>query len=238
MNNNRKNIYRVAAYILIPIIYAAIGIFVVCSVFKPYIDTGLSIVNMLSVPVFESGSSSDTTRVLFDDSMLTQTLPSTEQGGIEDEPKENTVSGYDIPSPNEGEKYGVMELVSIGVKADLYYDDSAKVLEKGVGQYTGSYMPGNGKPILVAGHNNTYFHHIGKLKDGDIIKITTHYGVYEYKVTGHLLSTNTDKNAYDLGQDKEELILYTCYPFNTLGLTKQRWFVYAEKISGPQIVYR
>ncbi|MDF2568387.1 MAG: hypothetical protein K0R90_1843, partial [Oscillospiraceae bacterium] len=42
--------------------------------------------------------------------------------------------------------------------------------------------------------------------------------------------------AYDLSQKKEQLILYTCYPFNTLGLTSKRFFVYADKISGPQIV--
>jgi sortase A len=29
--------------------------------------------------------------------------------------------------------------------------------------------------------------------------------------------------------------MYTCYPFDELGLTDQRFFVYAKYVSGPQI---
>jgi sortase A len=227
-----KNITKIATYILIPILYVAIGVFVVYLIYRPYVDTGVAIINMLDSYKPEGVVNADEPRDLFSEST---TQESEETKSPENE--ENTVSGYDITSPSEGDKYGVLEIECIGVIADLYYDDNADVLMKGVGQYTGSYMPGNDKPILIAGHNNSYFHNIGNLKEGDIIKITTHYGVYEYCVTGHLLSTNHDASAYDLSQDKEQLIIYTCYPFYTLGITPQRWFVYADKISGPKIVY-
>ena len=71
---------------------------------------------------------------------------------------------------------------------------------------------------------------------GDIVTITTSYGVFEYQVTDMQVKSSTDKSAYDLKQDKEQLILYTCYPFDMLGLTPNRYFVYADKISGPSIV--
>ena len=35
--------------------------------------------------------------------------------------------------------------------------------------------------------------------------------------------------------DKESLIMYTCYPFDELGLTSDRFFVYAKFVSGPVI---
>ena len=48
-----------------------------------------------------------------------------------------------------------------------------------------------------------------------------------------------DDTAYDLLQDKEQLIMYTCYPFEMLvGITKQeRLFVYADKISGLSLIH-
>ena len=38
-------------------------------------------------------------------------------------------------------------------------------------------------------------------------------------------------------EQKPRLILYTCYPFDMLGLTPKRFFVYAEQISGPTVVF-
>jgi sortase A len=29
--------------------------------------------------------------------------------------------------------------------------------------------------------------------------------------------------------------MYTCYPFDELGLTNDRFYVYAEYVSGPQV---
>ena len=33
----------------------------------------------------------------------------------------------------------------------------------------------------------------------------------------------------------ENLILYTCYPFDALGFTPNRYFVYASYTSGPEL---
>ena len=44
-----------------------------------------------------------------------------------------------------------------------------------------------------------------------------------------------DVTAYDLAADQESLILYTCYPFDEIGLTSQRFFVYADYTSGVVI---
>ena len=46
----------------------------------------------------------------------------------------------------------------------------------------------------------------------------------------------SDETAYDFGIDHEQLIMYTCYPFDMLSSTPYRYFVYAELISGPEFV--
>lgn len=153
-----------------------------------------------------------------------------------DEPQEDTVSEKDIQIPTYETLYAKLEIQQVGISSDLYFGDSNKVLKKGLGQYIGSSIPGYGKPLLISGHNNGQFHKLKDVQVGDIVTITTSYGVYEYQVTDMQVKSSTDKSAYDLKQDKEQLILYTCYPFDMLGLTPNRYFVYADKISGPSIV--
>ncbi|MGN1129735.1 MAG: class D sortase, partial [Ruminococcus sp.] len=122
------------------------------------------------------------------------------------------------------------------VSAKLFFGDGSIPLSNGVGVYAGSFIPGYGKTVLVAGHNNTYFNGLKNVEKGDIVNINTSYGNYQYKVTETKVVGKYDKSAYDLSADEENLIMYTCYPFDELGLTELRYFVYAEKVSGPEIV--
>lgn len=148
---------------------------------------------------------------------------------------ENATVVEKIVVPSDGEQYGEMEIPSAGIKAPVYYGDDAKTLRKGVGTYAGTYIPGQRRTILMAAHNNTYFHTLGEAQVGDQITITTTYGKYVYEITGSQVALATDKTAYDLTKEEENLILYTCYPFNALGITNRRYFVYAKYVSGPQV---
>ena len=100
----------------------------------------------------------------------------------------------------------------------------------------GGSVPGYGKTILVAGHNNTYFNGLKNIKKGDVVSVRTSWGNYKYKVKETKVLDAQDKKAIDLNADKETLVMYTCYPFDEIGLTSKRFFVYADKISGPEIV--
>jgi sortase A len=156
---------------------------------------------------------------------------------------ENTVKATDfvdmseVAMPLYETQYAVITCERIHLLAPLFWGDSDKVLKQGVGQYIGSFMPGFGRPLLLSGHDSTYFAPLEEIQTGDIIKITTNYGDYEYKVMGTGITSSHDQKAYDLGQNEEELILYTCYPFGALiGVKDQRYFVYADKVKGPQLV--
>lgn len=141
----------------------------------------------------------------------------------------------EITFPQYGTKFGRLTISSASVEADLFFGDGSQELKSGVGLYNGSFIPGYGGTILIAGHNHTYFHKLGQVKVGDDIKIETNYGTYQYKVTKAEVKDATDKTAYDLESKKENLVLYTCYPFDCLGLTPQRYYVYADYLSGPKI---
>lgn len=161
----------------------------------------------------------------------------------EDEPEtavenENVIDGNSIVFPKRGALYARLSLPSVGMETDVYFDDSDAALNRGgVGQSYSSKIPGYGKPILISGHNNGKFNVLQHLKVGDLVVITTNYGIFEYQVRECVVKDKDDPTAANLQQEKEELILYTCYPFSMLGLTRQRYFVYADKVSGPVVLH-
>lgn len=140
-----------------------------------------------------------------------------------------------VEYPNYSNQFGELVIEECGIDNKLFFGDGEVALRYGVGVYNGSFIPGYGGTILVAGHNNTYFNGLKYAEKGQTVVIRTSYGNYEYRITDTAVKKATDSTAYDLNADYENLIMYTCYPFDELGLTDYRFFVYAEYVSGPQI---
>ena len=144
-------------------------------------------------------------------------VPVSENENETDSNKKLSIS--QIQYPNTGEQFGELIIEDCSIDNNLFFGDGNVALRNGVGIYNGSFIPGYGKTILVAGHNNTYFNGLKNAEAGQKVTIKTSYGNY----------------TYDLSADYENLIMYTCYPFDELGLTDKRFFVYAKYVSGPQI---
>ena len=150
----------------------------------------------------------------------------------------DSVPSSKIQYPLSGTKYGMINIEANGsfFEIPLYFGDSNSILRRGAGQYMGSHFPGEGSTILVSAHNNTYFNCLQHLKFGDKITVKTNYGIYEYVVSNAQIKNKNDSSAYNLSAGEENLVLYTCYPFNALGLTEKRYFVTAKLISGPKVL--
>lgn len=141
--------------------------------------------------------------------------------------------------PTNGLEYGTITCSEIDLNVPLYYGDSNSIFKKGAGQYTGDAVktgiPGQGNPIIIGGHDMTFFAPLADVKEGQVITINTSYGVFEYKVTKTKVAKYDDKSAYATFKG-EKLVLYTCYPMGALfGQKDDRFFVYADKVSGPVI---
>lgn len=145
-----------------------------------------------------------------------------------------TISKNDIAFPKVNVEYGKFEINSVKMSAPLIFGDGYESLKIGIGQYTGSYIPGYGGTILVTGHNYM-FPEIENAKLDDIIKITTSYGVYKYKISSIKILEKEEYSSFSVNNNKEQLIFYTCYPFSSLGSINTRYFIYADYVSGPKI---
>ena len=138
--------------------------------------------------------------------------------------------------PFEGEALGHIQIDGTAVNCTLYYGDGESQIHAGVGIWKGGKIPGENGTVLVAGHTNSFFRDLESVKEGADILVQTRYGEYHYRVTGTKIAQEDDTSAYDLTTTKPNMILYTCYPFGQVTLTSQRYFVYAEFVSGPEIV--
>ena len=84
-----------------------------------------------------------------------------------------------------------------------------------------------------------FFEGLKDVEKGDDFIVKTTYGTYDYRVTKIEIYDEGDYDkAYDLSSKKEQLILYTCYPFGDFNGDKtKRMFVYFERVKGPDIIF-
>lgn len=138
---------------------------------------------------------------------------------------ENKIENY----PEYGTQYATIQIPKIDVDLPVYFGDTLEVLKKGVGHSSGSYFPGEGGSIIYMGHNSEkIFRRFSELQKGNEITIKTNYGEYKYTIYDMQLIKETEVEKLPVQEQKEILMIYTCYPFNNIGYTTQRYVVYAE----------
>ncbi|MBQ4119623.1 MAG: class D sortase [Clostridia bacterium] len=214
------NFKKLTVHLCVPLAFAILGYCILFLGANSTIKSLLGIWDIIS-------SESDSTLTEADNDIYTDKL-----FGMYEE----TIPSSVITFPLMGTKYAEISIESTALNCSVFFGDSPQILRKGAGHYAGSSFAGFGSTVLISGHNNRYFDTLKDAQIGSIITLKTNYGIYTYRITHTAIKKNTDRTAYDLGAKKENIVLYTCYPFNTLGLTSQRYFVYGEYVSGPKVL--
>lgn len=133
-----------------------------------------------------------------------------------------------VKYPTYGSKYGNLIIEALDINLPIYYGDSKEVLKKGIGQF--GTFPGFNIRTILSGHNSKIFlNNLKNIKIDDIITIKTNYGIFEYAVS-KIEILNEDQFSLLEKNDKKMLIIYTCYPFDEIVYSDQRFIVYANQI--------
>ncbi len=141
--------------------------------------------------------------------------------------EKKTITSY----PEYGTRYANIKIESLDINLPLYYGDKLAYLRYGVGQTSGAYFPGEGGSIICMGHNNrNYLYNLPKIEKDAIIEILTPYGEFKYKVYDTKIINMYHVDELPVQKEEEILMLYTCYPVNTLGDKKDRFVVFASRI--------
>lgn len=130
--------------------------------------------------------------------------------------------------PSYSSSYATLKIDDLDIENNIYYGDIASILSLGIGHSTWSEMPTEDGVIVYSGHNRENM--LGNLKDitvGDKIVLDTSYATCTYEVSKTQILKDTETDKLTKINNKETLILYTCYPFNTYVYTNQRFVVYS-----------
>jgi len=233
-----------SAYVYMPLIFTLVGYVLAYFALSPALEMLQAVGNMVIMqeePDFSTGLKSIYNSSVIQTSSISSSSFSSAGSEITETESEmqEIVPISEVQFPEYETEYAVLSCERIGMNAPVYWGDTKEVLKSGVGNYIGSFMPGFNKPILLSAHNNTFFKPLQNIEIGDVITYDTNYGTYEFRVSEIIILYVTDAIATTkklLASEEEKLIMYTCYPFETLVGTKMdRLFVFADKISGPVV---
>ena len=134
-----------------------------------------------------------------------------------------------ITKPAYGTPYGTLTIDALDVELPIFYGDDLSILRYGVGHTFGTYFPGEGGTIVYMAHNTSGFlRRLPEIEIGTKIHISTAYGEYTYTVNETKIVHMSEIEAVDIQDKKEQLILYTCYPVNSIGHATNRFITYSS----------
>lgn len=204
-----------------------------------FLVIGYSLIYVIGKPVIQFVTSSIQLFLLTD----TPNFETTKQSFTAvDNKKFATNARNELPSskvdyPVGGQLYGKVKIEKLQLNVPLYFGDTEEILREGAGQFMGSVYPGELGTSLIGGHNVDDFGKLGAAQVGDEITLQTTYGNYVYRINQIEVRDKKDKKINDMIYQRNDrrIILYTCYPIDSLGLTNERLFAIGEFVSGPMI---
>ena len=131
--------------------------------------------------------------------------------------------------PVEGESIGILIIPVLNRKLPIFEGTGVKELNKGVGHFSQSVLPGEKDNCVLSGHRETAFTKVGVVKIGDELIVQTSGGTFTYEVSGTRIVHKDDKTVI-VPTDHAVLTLTTCYPFNYLGNAPDRYIISANLV--------
>lgn len=150
------------------------------------------------------------------------------------EAKDLLQSGAIIAKPDtfvDSDIIGVVSIERLGFESAIVEGVRDEDLIKGAGHMSETALPGESDKIVLAGHRNQAFGKLEHVEVGDLVKVETIYGTFNYSVTRMEVIDETQTEILLPTAPKEELVMFTCYPFTFGAPTEQRYVVYSDLIS-------
>ncbi|RHW37392.1 class D sortase [Neobacillus notoginsengisoli] len=128
--------------------------------------------------------------------------------------------------PEIGEEIGSLYIPKLDATLPIYHGTNEDELEKGVGHYADSVLPGEKDNSVLSGHRDTVFRKLGEVGVGDMLVVTTEAGKFEYKVR-KVRIVDADDRTVIVPKPRAMLTVTTCYPFNFIGNAPDRYILSA-----------
>lgn len=131
----------------------------------------------------------------------------------------------------DGTPVGEVEIPKLHLSAVVFQGTSDGILAQGVGHLDASAFPGRAGNVVLAAHRDTFFRSLRKIRRGDLVQVTTPYGMRIYAVDSTEVVKPTETGVM-ARTATPMLTLITCYPFYYVGHAPKRFIVRASPVSG------
>ncbi|MBT2581560.1 class D sortase [Planococcus sp. ISL-109] len=155
-----------------------------------------------------------------------------EDENIEESPEAATTqTAANYPSnPKIGDLMGELVIPKLGASLPIIHGTDEDELEKGVGHYASSVLPGQSDNSVLSGHRDTVFRELGKVGKGDEFIVHTADGTFTYRVRQVRIVDEDDRTVI-VPKPKATLTVSTCYPFDFAGYAPDRYILIADLVS-------
>lgn len=169
----------------------------------------------------------ESSRVVENDSSVDSGISAFDDIAGSGESKVSSVLRAKPASYSRGEAIGVLRIASLGMEVPVLEGTDKMTLNRGVGRIAGTGLPGRGGNIGIAGHRDSFFRPLRKIRRGDEIELLTRSGKHVYRVD-QIKVTNPKDVSVLQPRPTPSLTLVTCYPFYYLGSAPKRYIVIAS----------
>lgn len=146
---------------------------------------------------------------------------------IDKTPSNNTTKKELYPvRPETGEVIGELYIPKLKTKLPIFHGTNEDELEKGVGHFAGSVLPGENDNSVLSGHRDTVFRKLGQVGEGDLLIVRTSAGEFTYKVNKVRIVDEDDRTVI-VPKPRATLTVSTCYPFDYIGSAPERYILVA-----------
>ena len=132
-------------------------------------------------------------------------------------------------APAAGSVIAKLEAPSVQMTTTVLEGSDDATLSRGAGHIEDTPFPGQPGNIGIAGHRDTVFRPLRRIKVGDPLQITTANRTYRYRISKTLIVGPDDVYVLD-PTAHPTVTLVTCYPFEFIGHAPKRFIVQAELI--------
>jgi sortase A len=123
-----------------------------------------------------------------------------------------------------GGPIGKLAIPAAGISVIVLEGTDTGTLNVAPGHVPGTALPSDNGNVAIAGHRDTFFRNLEKIRYGDSVTLTTLGAAYHYKVDSIDIvdPSRTDVLA---PTGRATLTLVTCYPFHRIGPAPKRFIV-------------
>jgi sortase A len=143
------------------------------------------------------------------------------------EGKDSEVKKVMYPSrPEIGEEMGELYIPKLKAVLPIFHGTDENELEKGVGHFAESVLPGENDNSVLSGHRDTVFKRLGEVGEGDLLIVRTAAGEFIFKVQKVRIVDEDDRTVI-VPKPRATLTVSTCYPFKFVGSAPKRYVLVA-----------